>query len=359
MPCVAQWSHWRDVRVNSPERFGGTLAPRRGVGTGRPGNFTASIPSHRMKRRIRCAGWGTRTLHLIHCQRRGRFANHCNSSQPEPTHQAATFPRRLFDSISKPPMPADAKTRRTGHWTTDCSHMNQKTIAQPSVSVVMPVYNEAQTVRGVIANVLAQPCVQELIVVDDCSTDGSWDALQGIAGGDPRLRTFRHVGNQGKGAALRTGIAQATASLLLVQDADFEYDPSDYDALIQPILAGKADVVFGSRFAGAGAHRVLYFWHSVGNKLLTTFSNMLTNINLTDMETGYKVFRREVIQRIRIEEDRFGFEPEITAKVAKAGVRIYEVPISYYGRTYEEGKKITWRDGVRALWCIAKYNVLR
>ena len=228
-----------------------------------------------------------------------------------------------------------------------------------SVSVVMPLFNEAGTIRDIVGHVLEQPCVQELIVVDDCSADDSWAVLQEISAGEPRLRIFRHEVNQGKGAALRTGIAKATAPLVLVQDADLEYDPSDYEALIQPILAGKADVVFGSRFCGAGAHRVLYFWHSVGNRLLTTLSNMLTNVNLTDMETGYKVFRREVVQGIRIEEDRFGFEPEITAKVAKAGVRIYEVPISYYGRTYEEGKKITWRDGIRALWCIVKYNLFR
>jgi len=206
------------------------------------------------------------------------------------------------------------------------------------------VYNEAETVRGIVKSVLAQPCAQELIVVDDCSTDGSWAALQEIGAGDPRVKIVRHDVNQGKGAALRTGIAKATAPLVLVQDADLEYDPNDYAALIQPILSGKADVVFGSRFSGAGAHRVLDFWHSVGNKLLATLSNMLTNINLSDMETGYKVFRRE----IRIEEDRFGFEPEITAKVAAAGVRIYEVPISYYGRTYEEGKNhlAGWIPGI-------------
>jgi len=232
-------------------------------------------------------------------------------------------------------------------------------VTLPTVSVVMPVYNEARTVSEVIRRVLAQPCVCELIVVDDCSDDESWVVLQDFAAAEPRIRIFRHAKNQGKGAALRTGISQTGSPLVLIQDADLEYDPEDYEALIQPILAGKADVVFGSRFCGSGAHRVLYYWHSVGNRFITMLSNMFTNINLTDVETCYKVFRREVVQAIRIEEDRFGFEPEITAKVAKARVRIYEVPISYYGRTYEEGKKITWRDGFRALWCIVKYNLLR
>ena len=219
----------------------------------------------------------------------------------------------------------------------------------------MPVYNEAATVADIIRVVLEQPCVAELIVVDDASRDGTWEALQKLPP-DPRVRTYRHEVNQGKGAALRTGISKATAKLVIIQDADMEYDTAEYPVLIQPILANRADVVFGSRFNGAGAHRVLYYWHSIGNKLLTTLSNMATNLNLSDMETCYKVFRREIIQAIPIQEDRFGFEPEITAKVARAGVRIYEVPISYYGRTYAEGKKINWRDGVRALVCILKYN---
>ena len=222
----------------------------------------------------------------------------------------------------------------------------------------MPVYNEAATVASVVAVVLQQPCVQELIIVDDCSSDGSWSALEKIAATESRVKIFHHKVNQGKGAALRTGISKAGASLVLIQDADLEYDPNEYETLITPILSGKADVVFGTRFAG-GAHRVLYYWHFVGNKFLTMLSNMATNLNLTDMETCYKVFRREIIQKITIEENRFGFEPEITAKVARTEVRIYEVPISYYGRTYAEGKKINWRDGFSALRCIFRYNFLR
>jgi len=225
----------------------------------------------------------------------------------------------------------------------------------PCVSVIMPVYNEVKTVAEIVRTVLAQPCVAELIIVDDASTDGTWEALGGFDA-DKRVKTIRHEANQGKGAALRTGISRATADLVVIQDADLEYDPTEYPVLIQPILHGRADVVFGSRFLGGGARRVLYYWHYLGNQFLTLVSNMATNLNISDMETCYKVFRREIIQSIRIQEDRFGFEPEITAKVARAGVRIYEVPISYYGRTYADGKKINWRDGVRALICILKYN---
>src|SRR5688572_26656259 len=229
----------------------------------------------------------------------------------------------------------------------------------PCLSVVMPVYNEAATVRKVLEIVLAQRPVQELIVVDDCSTDGTREVLSDFAKANERIRLIRHDQNQGKGAALATGIAHAKAPVVIIQDADLEYDPTEYHHLLKPILSGKADVVFGSRFTGSGEHRVLYFWHSVGNRLLTMLSNMATNLNLSDMETCYKVFRREVLEKIRLEEKRFGFEPEITAKVSKLGVRIYEVPISYHGRTYAEGKKINWKDGVRALWCILKYNLLR
>ncbi len=223
----------------------------------------------------------------------------------------------------------------------------------------MPVYNEAATVANVIGVVLQQPCVGELIVVDDCSSDDSWKVLECLSRDNPQMKIFRHEINQGKGAALRTGISKATAPIVLIQDADLEYDPEEYEHLIAPILSGKADAVFGSRFAGGGAHRVLYYWHSIGNHLLTLLSNMATDLNLTDMETCYKVFRREVVQSIQIEENRFGFEPEVTAKTAKLKARIYEVPISYNGRTYAEGKKINWRDGFRALWCILKYNFLR
>ena len=229
------------------------------------------------------------------------------------------------------------------------------------LSVIMPVYNEGKTVSLIIDRVLAQPTVAELIIVNDCSTDDTWDVLQGIAPRDPRIRLFTHQVNQGKGAALRTGFAEARAEIVIIQDADLEYDPDEYPKLLRPILNGRADVVYGSRFLGSEAHRVLYYWHSVGNYFLTQLSNMLSNLNLTDMETCYKAFRREVIQKIKIEESRFGFEPEITAKLAHftPTLRIYEVAVSYYGRTYEEGKKIGWRDGVSALIAILKYNLLR
>ena len=230
---------------------------------------------------------------------------------------------------------------------------------QPCLSVVMPVYNEQTTVERVIFTVLEQRPVQELIVVDDYSTDRTWGILQELERKDKRLKLLRHERNQGKGAALRTGLGQAAAPVVIIQDADFEYNPGEYYLVLAPILCGKADVVYGSRFIGSGAHRVLYYWHSVGNKLLTTLSNMATNLNLTDMETCYKAFRRDVLQKIVIEENRFGFEPEITAKVSKLKVRVYEVAISYYGRTYEEGKKINWKDGLSALRCILKYNFLR
>ncbi len=224
------------------------------------------------------------------------------------------------------------------------------------LSVVIPVYNEEATVASVIATVLAQPCVGEVICVDDCSLDRTGAALQAAAARDPRIKVLTHTVNQGKGAALRTGIAQAVQPIVIIQDADLEYDPREFPRLVEPIHAGRADVVFGSRFIGSEEHRVLYFWHSIGNRVLTLASNMSTNLNLTDMETCYKAFRRDIIQSIPIEENRFGFEPEITAKVARLGVRIYEVAISYHGRTYEQGKKIGWRDGFRALWCILKYG---
>lgn len=229
------------------------------------------------------------------------------------------------------------------------------------LSVVMAAYNEEATLGRVLPRVLARPEVAEVIVVDDGSTDGTARLARELAAAEPRLRVFAHGQNRGKGAALRTGFAQARAPLVLVQDADLEYDPEDYPVLLRPILDDRADVVFGSRFLGAGAHRVLYFWHFAGNTLLTLLSNMATNLNLTDMETCFKVFRREVIQALQLEEDRFGIEPEVTAKLAhfRPRLRIYEVPVSYHGRTYEEGKKIGWRDGVSALRCILKYNLLR
>jgi glycosyltransferase involved in cell wall biosynthesis len=231
--------------------------------------------------------------------------------------------------------------------------------AEPCLAVVIPAFNEAATIAEVVKAVAGQPLVREIIIVDDASHDGTWEVLQRLAQETPAARLFQHAVNQGQGAALRTGFAQVTAPLAIVQDADLEYDPADYVRLCKPLLTGKADVVIGSRFLGAGEHRVLYYWHSVGNRLLTTLSNMATDLNLSDMETGYKVFRREIIQSIVIEEDRFGFEPEIVAKVSRLNVRIYEVPISYYGRTYAEGKKIGWRDGFSALRCILKYNFLR
>jgi glycosyltransferase involved in cell wall biosynthesis len=229
----------------------------------------------------------------------------------------------------------------------------------PSLSVIMPVYNEAKTVEEVIRKVLEQAEVAELITVNDASTDGTGDVLRELAKSLPKMKVFEHAVNQGKGAALRTGISHATAPYVIIQDADLEYEPEEYPILLKPILSGKADVVFGSRFIGGEAHRVLYFWHSIGNQFLTLLSNMFTNLNLTDMETCYKVFRREIIQSITIEENRFGFEPEITAKVAKTNVRIYEVAVSYHGRTYAEGKKIGWKDGISAIRCILKYVILR
>jgi glycosyltransferase involved in cell wall biosynthesis len=230
---------------------------------------------------------------------------------------------------------------------------------QPCLSVIMPVYNEALTVETVIRKVLQQAEVAELIAVNDASQDGTGDVLRELTKSHPKMKVFEHAVNQGKGAALRTGISHATAPYVLIQDADLEYEPEEYPVLLKPILSGKADVVFGSRFIGGEAHRVLYFWHSIGNRFLTLLSNMFTNLNLTDMETCYKVFRREIIQSIRIEENRFGFEPEITAKVARKNVRIYEVAISYHGRTYADGKKIGWKDGISAIRCILKYGILR
>ena len=226
----------------------------------------------------------------------------------------------------------------------------------PPLTVVIPCFNEAATIERIVERVIEHaPAGTELIVVDDGSTDGSAAILrEKIAG---RARVFFHERNRGKGAALSTGFAAATGDIVLVQDADLEYDPRDYARLLAPIVEGRADVVFGSRFVGGDAHRVLFFWHSVGNRFLTLVSNMFTNLNLTDMEVCYKAFRREVLQSLDLREDRFGWEPEITARVARRKCRVYEVGVSYSGRTYAEGKKIGWTDGVHALWCIVKYNV--
>jgi glycosyltransferase involved in cell wall biosynthesis len=226
-------------------------------------------------------------------------------------------------------------------------------------SIIIPVFNELGTIEQVLSRVNSSNLEpKQIIVVDDCSTDGTRQLLQGRLASLAHQIIFHEV-NKGKGAALRSGLSVSSGDVVIIQDADLEYDPEEYPKLVKPILDDKADVVYGSRFTGGEVRRVLYFWHSIGNKFLTLASNMFTNLNLTDMETGYKVFRREVIQKIRVQEDRFGFEPEITAKIAHLKVRVYEVGISYSGRTYQEGKKIVWKDGFLALWCILKYNLLQ
>jgi glycosyltransferase involved in cell wall biosynthesis len=224
------------------------------------------------------------------------------------------------------------------------------------LSVIMPVYNERATLAEVVRRVLAVPLEIELVCVDDGSTDGSREILHQLQAAHPQIQILLQPRNLGKGAALRRGIQESSGDFVIIQDADLEYDPSEYPLMLRPLLEGKADVVYGSRFLGSGPHRVLYFWHSVGNWILTLISNSLTNMNMSDMETCYKAFRREILQSIPIEENRFGFEPEITVKIAKRRLRVYEVGISYSGRTYEEGKKIGWKDGVRALWCLLKYT---
>ncbi len=225
------------------------------------------------------------------------------------------------------------------------------------LSVVIPVFNEVATIAEVIRRVQKVAIEKEVVVVDDCSTDGTREVLRGLSA--PDVRVFYHEKNQGKGAALRTGFGHVTGDVVVVQDADLEYNPEEYHRLLKPILDGRADVVYGSRFLSSDEHRVLLFWHSVGNKFLTLLSNMFTNVNLTDMETCYKMFRKEVLQGIRLEQNRFGFEPEFTAKIARGKWRIYEIGISYSGRDYTEGKKIGWKDGIAALWCILKYRMRR
>ncbi|MDA8412165.1 MAG: glycosyltransferase family 2 protein [Desulfobacteraceae bacterium] len=225
------------------------------------------------------------------------------------------------------------------------------------LSIIIPVYNEVTTIEEILKRVTAVPLAKEVIVVDDFSTDGTRERLGSIVGQYDNLKIVYHGKNCGKGCAIRTGLGHVSGDMVLIQDADLEYNPDEYPKLVKPIVEGRADVVYGSRFAGGEEHRVLYFWHYLGNRFLTLMSNMFTNLNLTDMETCFKVFRSDIIKGIKLEQDRFGFEPEITAKVARAGCRIYEVGISYSGRTYTEGKKIGWKDGVQALWCIVKYRV--
>jgi glycosyltransferase involved in cell wall biosynthesis len=240
---------------------------------------------------------------------------------------------------------------------TPVTKVNKNISDKNTVSIIVPVFNEKDTIKQIIDTILSTPCKKEVIVIDDGSTDGTRDILNKFK--HPNVKVVLHEKNCGKGKAIQTGINSSRGDIILIQDADLEYDPNEYPILLQPFLAGKADVVYGSRFKGMGAHRVLYFWHYLGNKFLTLLSNIFTDLNLTDMECCYKVFTRDALTGIKIEENRFGFEPEITAKISKKNLRIYEVPISYYGRTYAEGKKINWKDGFRALYCILKYNLFR
>ena len=236
-------------------------------------------------------------------------------------------------------------------------NIEDENLVMESLTVVMPAYNEAGSIEACLVRVLRESAVKEVIVVDDGSADSTSSIVEKIMQQDPRVRLERHTKNRGKGAALRTGFSLATGGIVMVQDADLEYDPTEYEMVLRPILQGRADVVFGSRFAGGGAHRVHYFWHYVGNKVLTLLSNCFSGLNLTDMECGTKVFRRDVLARLDLREVRFSIEPELVAKVAALGVRVYEVPVSYYGRSYAEGKKVGWKDGVHALWAIPKHGI--
>jgi glycosyltransferase involved in cell wall biosynthesis len=225
------------------------------------------------------------------------------------------------------------------------------------LSIIIPVFNEVTTIEEILTRVAAVPLIKELIVVDDFSTDGTREKLDRLAESYVDLKIIHHEKNRGKGCAIRSGLEHVTGDMVVIQDADLEYNPAEYPKLVKPIVEGRADVVYGSRFAGGEEHRVLYFWHYLGNRFLTLLSNMFTNLNLTDMETCYKVFRADIIRGMKLEQDRFGFEPEITAKIARSGCRIFEVGISYSGRTYTEGKKIGWKDGITAIWCIIKYRI--
>lgn len=305
-----------------------------------------------------------RTRHQSNYRSEPRSHSRSRPSHPSLRHSAGRGRPALWDGKAASRIVATAREHLDRHrqekgriWICDTVFYYTSVHTIMKLSVVMPVYNEQATLRQVVERVLAVPLQIELICVDDGSRDASREILARLQGEHPQIRVLLQARNMGKGAALHRGIQEATGDFVVIQDADLEYDPAEYRVLLEPLIEGRADVVYGSRFLSARPHRVLYFWHSVGNWILTLLSNALTNLNLSDMETCYKAFRREIIQSIPLEEKRFGFEPEITVKIAKRKLRIYEVGISYWGRTYEEGKKIQWRDGVRALWCLLKYSI--